>query len=136
MMSAILFLSLPATKHSHRLAACESYLHTPADSAALDDVDLRQRFIRYSLQSPPPDVPHGQLAATVIAVLGLAPVEAVSGTAPGPLQRPWCTETTVADVDTQLQELLRGEYIAVSSSAVCNMCLHMCRRAHARRGCS
>lgn len=80
-----------------------------ADAAALDDVDLRQRVLRYCLQSASSDVASKQQSAVLAALLGLLPNEWQRRPDQQPQQRLWCTDSSVADADVQLQLLLRGE---------------------------
>jgi hypothetical protein len=80
-----------------------------ADTAALNDIDLRQRVLRYSLRSPPADASWTELAVLFAALLGLP---RSSAELKDQLQPPrlWCSDTVMKDTDVQLQALLRGKY--------------------------
>lgn len=81
----------------------------PTDVAALDNVDLRPRVLRYSLRSLPPDASCGDVSALLAALLGLPPVDRRQSRDEQPAQRPWCSDPAVGDADLQLQALLRGD---------------------------
>lgn len=75
--------------------------------AALDDVDLRQRVLRYSLRSPPEDASWMDFAVLFAGLLGLPRIS----TQPDnelPQPRLWCSDAVMNDEDIQLQALLRG----------------------------
>jgi hypothetical protein len=79
-----------------------------ADIGALDDVDLRQRVLRYSLRSPPADASQTDVAVLFAALVGLPRIDTQLESQLPPSHQ-WCSDTVVNSTDTQLQALLRGE---------------------------
>jgi hypothetical protein len=79
-----------------------------ADTGAMDDVDLRQRVLRYSLRSPPADASRTDVANLFAALVGLPHID-TQLSSQLPRSHPWCSDTVVNDTDTQLRALLRGE---------------------------
>lgn len=79
-----------------------------ADTGALDDVDLRQRVLHYSLRSPPADALQAETAELFAALVGLPHIDTqLAGQLSSSHQ--WCSDTVVNDTDSQLQALIRGE---------------------------